>query len=138
MAEPTIVLRSPIKSASSALQCSSPNPSLNSPTHNSTVIILKDNNSNDQQSSSTIENSTLKSVQSTLYYAGYTGLYNLGNTCYVNCVLQLLRFEEILRFGLIRISCFFSHVPQLCDAICSMSFESLGLEQPSDVPMVSY
>jgi hypothetical protein len=31
----------------------------------------------------------------------------------------------------------FSHVPQFCDAICSMSFESLGLEQPSDVPMVS-
>jgi hypothetical protein len=31
---------------------------------------------------------------------------------------------------------FFSHVPQFCDAICSMSFESLGLEQPSDVPMV--
>ena len=30
----------------------------------------------------------------------------------------------------------FSHVPQFCDAICSMSFESLGLEQPSDVPQV--
>jgi len=32
----------------------------------------------------------------------------------------------------------FSHVPQFCDAICSMSFESLGLEQPSDVPMVNW
>ncbi len=61
MADPTIVLRSPIKSATSALQCSSPNPSLNSPTHNSTVIILKDNNNNDhqqQQSTSTMKNST--------------------------------------------------------------------------------
>ncbi len=62
MADPTIVLRSPIKSATSALQCSSPNPSLNSPTHNSTVIILKDNNNNDQQqqqpSTSTTKNSS--------------------------------------------------------------------------------
>jgi hypothetical protein len=59
MADPTIVLRSPIKSATSALQCSSPNPSLNSPTHNSTVIILKDNNNNDQQpSTSTMKNSS--------------------------------------------------------------------------------
>ena len=32
----------------------------------------------------------------------------------------------------------FSHVPQFCDAICSMSFESLGLEQPSDVPQVRF
>ncbi|CAF1159772.1 unnamed protein product [Rotaria sp. Silwood1] len=131
MAEPTIVLRSPVKPVTSSIQCLSPNSSLNSPTHNSTVIILKDNNNNDQQqqsSTTTIKNSidnqslfsSLKSVQSKLYYAGYTGLYNLGNTCYVNCVLQLL-----------------SHVPQFCDAICSMSFESLGLEQPSDVPMVA-
>ncbi|CAF1457884.1 unnamed protein product [Adineta ricciae] len=130
MAEPTIVLRSPIKSATSALRCSSPNPTLNSPTHNSTVIILKDNNNNnDQQQQSSTPTSTktssssfttLKTVQTKLYSAGYTGLYNLGNTCYVNCVLQLL-----------------SHVPQFCDAICSMSFESLGLEQPSDVPMVA-
>ncbi|CAF0814376.1 unnamed protein product [Adineta steineri] len=131
MAEPTIVLRSPIKSTTPSLRCSSPNSSLNSPTHNSTVIILKDNNNNDQeqtQSLATVKNSannsssfsTLKTVQTNLYSAGHTGLYNLGNTCYVNCVLQLL-----------------SHVPQFCDAICSMSFESLGLEQPSDVPMVA-
>jgi len=61
MAEPTIVLRSPVKSLTSSLRSSSPNPSLNSPTHNSTVIILKDNNNNDhqqQQSTSTIKNST--------------------------------------------------------------------------------
>jgi hypothetical protein len=61
MAEPTIVLRSPVKSATTSLRSSSPNPSLNSPTHNSTVIILKDNNNNDhqqKQSSSTIKNST--------------------------------------------------------------------------------
>lgn len=32
---------------------------------------------------------------------------------------------------------YFSHVPQFCDAICSMSFANLGLEQPSDVPMVN-
>jgi hypothetical protein len=32
----------------SSLRCSSPNPSLNSPTHNSTVIILKDNNNNNE------------------------------------------------------------------------------------------
>ncbi|CAF3350876.1 unnamed protein product [Rotaria socialis] len=130
MAESTIVLRSPVKPVTTSVRCSSPNSSLNSPTRNSTVIILKDNNNNDQQqqSASTLKTSannhlsfpSLKSVQSKLYYAGYTGLYNLGNTCYVNCVLQLL-----------------SHVPQFCDAICSMSFESLGLEQPSDVPMVA-
>ncbi len=48
MAEPSIVLRSPIKSVTSSLRCSSPNPSLNSPTHNSTVIILKDNNNNNE------------------------------------------------------------------------------------------
>ncbi len=62
MAEPTIVLRSPVKSITSSLRCSSPNPSLNSPTHNSTVIILKDNNNNNdhqqQQSTSTLKNST--------------------------------------------------------------------------------
>ncbi len=48
MAEPSIILRSPIKSVTSSLRCSSPNPSLNSPTHNSTVIILKDNNNNNE------------------------------------------------------------------------------------------
>ncbi len=57
MAEPTIVLRSPVKSITSSLRCSSPNPSLNSPTHNSTVIIFKDNNDR-QQSTSTVKTST--------------------------------------------------------------------------------
>lgn len=62
MAEPTIVLRSPVKSVTSSLRSSSPNPTLNSPTHNSTVIILKDNNNNNdhqsqQQSTSTVKTS---------------------------------------------------------------------------------
>ena len=62
MAEPTIVLRSPVKSVTSSLRSSSPNPALNSPTHNSTVIILKDNNNNNdhqsqQQSTSTVKTS---------------------------------------------------------------------------------
>ncbi len=60
MAEPTIVLRSPVKSITSSLRSSSPNPTLNSPTHNSTVIILKDNNNDQQQhhqSTSTVKTS---------------------------------------------------------------------------------
>ena len=58
MAEPTIVLRSPVKSVTSSLRASSPNPTLNSPTHNSTVIILKDNNNNDHQSQQQQQQST--------------------------------------------------------------------------------
>lgn len=64
MAEPTIVLRSPIKSATSTLRCSSPNPTLNSPTHSSTVIILKDNNNNDQQQQSSSSTNSSKNSSS--------------------------------------------------------------------------
>lgn len=61
MAEPTIVLRSPVKSVTSSLRSSSPNPTtLNSPTHNSTVIILKDNNNNEHQSQQPQSTSTVK------------------------------------------------------------------------------
>jgi hypothetical protein len=54
-----------------------------------------------------------------IVYFNYSGLYKW----------RLIEFQLIFFY--------FSHVPQFCDAICSMSFESLGLEQPSDVPMVS-
>lgn len=58
MAEPTIIFRSPEKSTSSSIRCSSPTIPMNSPTHNNPVIVFKDNNSDHQQQQST---STVKS-----------------------------------------------------------------------------